>query len=133
MFTLLDDSDFPIVRYTIPDPPEARAGKDDRLLQDMDLLLARNQRFVLVSRGQHDRESVEVRQGRAVWFKENKALFAGRCLALIHIATDAEDLKRLKDQSADLSAALGVPLIVVSDDKEALQLAQSKVSSATEA
>lgn len=127
-FAFLDTSRFPIVRYRIPKAVGHLQAETDPLLKDLDLLLARNLPFILITSGQHDREPADVRKGRAVWFKAHQPRLASLCRVMIHIAPDPEERRRMIEQTQTLSNTLGMPLFVVSDETEADKRAQSILS-----
>lgn len=127
-FTFLDASRFPVVRYRIPEAVGHLQAETDPLLRDLDLLLARNLPFILITSGQHDREPADVRKGRAVWFKAHQPRLAGLCRVMIHIAPNPEERHRMIEQTQTLSNTLGMPLFVVSDETEADRRAQSVLS-----
>lgn len=127
---LIDDSDFPILRYRIPEPEIWKDTDRDRLLPELEALLAREERFVLITIGLHDREPEEVRKGRAVWFKAHRGHFAEHCLALIHVCTDQDEEAKLRNAHQNLADALGTQVCLARDEADAERQAQSQIETA---
>ena len=130
-FALLDDSGFPVVRYRVPDPMDIGRDGYDELLADLDILLARDAPFVMITSGQHDREPPDVRKGRAVWFKANQGRFASRCKAFIHVEPDEDELRRMDEKKESLGEALGVPCFLVSSEADAIRRAAASLEERT--
>ena len=120
---LLDDSRFPLVRYRVPEVVDHLRAEADPLIEDFNLLLDAKRSFVLITSGLHDREPIEVRKGRAVWFKANQNRLVDRCKALIHVEPDPDQRHRMLDQTQNLGDALGMPFFMVADEAEALACA----------
>lgn len=126
--TFLDASRFPIVRYRIPEAVDHLRAETDPLLRDLDLLLACDLPFVLITSGQHDREPADVRKGRAIWFKAHQPRLARLCRVMVHIAPDAEERCRMIAEAGKLRNTLGLPFFVVSSEAEAAKEASAALS-----
>ena len=120
---LLDASCFPVVHYRIPEPDGDTFADGDGLIADMEVLLRRDQPFVIVSSGLHDREPAEIRKGRAIWFKQNGARFAERCRAMIHVEPDEETRRLMAARLAKISDEMGTQFTVAGDTTAAEALA----------
>ena len=129
---LLDASRFPIVHYTIPEPDGDTFADGDGLLADMEVLLRRDVRFVIVSFGLHDREPAEIRKGRAIWFKQNGARFAERCKAMIHVEPDEEARRLMAAGLSKISNELGTLFTVAGDRAAAEALARKLLATEQE-
>ena len=121
---LLDASRFPLVRYRIPEPDENAFADGDSLLADMEVLLRRDQPFIVISFGLHDREPAEVRKGRALWFKQNRERFAERCRAMIHVEPDDETRRAMAERLSQIGKEIGTQLTVARDPAAADALAR---------
>lgn len=121
---ILDASRFPVVHYHIPEPDGATFADGDDLLADMDVLLRRDQPFIIVSFGLHDREPAEIRKGRAIWFKQNRARFAERCKAMIHVEPDGEARRLMAALLSKISDEMGTQFAVTGDTAAAEALAR---------
>ena len=122
---LLDASRFPIVHYNIPEPDGDTFAHGDGLLADLEVLLRRDLPFIIVSFGLHDREPAEIRRGRAIWFKQNRARFAEHCRAMIHVEPDEEARRVMASRLSKISNELGTQFTVAGDAAAAEALAEA--------
>ncbi len=129
---VLDDSEFPVVRYRVPAAPESWDALRSGTEADIERLLSRSRPFVLISSGEHDREPTEVRKRRSLWLKQNRDRLAEVCRAMIHVEPDPEPRQRMAAQAASVSKALGLPFIVVGTDAIAALHAATRLGTDTE-
>lgn len=123
---LLDLSRDPIVSLTAA--PPGTAGRVDNYHAALEWLIARNTPFVLItSASDSDAETKDERKARAEWFKTNLAALAGVCKGFVYI--EKNTIKRLmwEARARVMAAAFPVPMRIVSDKEEALDVSQAMI------
>ena len=117
-----DVGDFPLVRFQ---PDVLPAGYSDTWCDDMELLLERKEKFVIVSsiNGLPD-ESYEDRLKRVEWLKTGKIRCKDVLLAIIHVVPDAGKRAEIESIATSLFKIFNAPHFVTScqEDAEALGL-----------
>ncbi len=120
-----DLSDFPLVRFR---SSAAQAGYGVAWCAEMDGLVARAERFVLLFPASDRQESHEDRKVRGLWLKQNKEALAGTCLGLIIVEPDAAKRAEIEAQLPGAVRAFGTPQVVVGSLAEAEELGRRLVA-----
>lgn len=105
-FELHDVSEFPIVRFQAN---QIYKGCGDVWCAEMDLLLTRNEPFVLIYLPATRDEDHEDRKMRGLWLKSNKDALSGKCLGLIVVEPDDKKRAALEAMLPNLVHAFGTP------------------------
>lgn len=119
--TIHDLTDFPVVRLQ---PDAAVRGYASTWCTEMDELLARGDRFVLIYPLATRQEDHEDRKLRGTWLKHNKEALAAACLALVIVEPDSDKRTALEAHMAGTMRAFGTPQAAVASIAEAEALAR---------
>jgi hypothetical protein len=118
---LFDAADFPIVRYQAV---VSMAGYSARWIAEMEQFLAREETFVLITRGMQEEEAPEDRKQRALWFKQNKERLGRYCKGMILVKESASLREKLMTRAAKASRAFPFPVEIVANEEAAVALAR---------
>lgn len=125
--TIHDLTGFPLVRLR---PDAAIPGYGAAWCAEMNELLARRERFVLIYPPAERREDHEDRKLRGLWLKQNKDALAGVCLALIVVEPDPGTRTALEAHIAGAVRAFGTPQSVLASLAEAEELGRRLLAGA---
>lgn len=121
---LFDLSAFPLVRLPMLEP--GIAGTGERWAAEFDAVLARGERFVLLSIGPiREDEAHDDRKARALWLKRRRAELGRLCLAHLHVEQDPDRRAMMQDRAAKMGNAFPYPLTVFASEDLALDRAWS--------
>ena len=121
---LFDLSAFPLVRLPMPDP--GIVGTGERWAAEFDAVLAKGERFVLLSIGPiPEDESHDDRKARTLWLKRRRAELGRLCLAHLHVEHDPDRRAMIQDRAAKTAGAFPYPLTVFASEDSALDRAWS--------
>lgn len=120
-FSLHDIADFPLVRFR---SEAADPGYAPAWCAEMNALVERSARFVLIYPKAEGDEAHEDRKARGVWLKQNKDRLAEVCLGLIVVEPDAAGRAELEAMLPDLVRAFGTPQVVTASMEDAQVLAR---------
>jgi hypothetical protein len=121
MSSILDLTDFPIVRIQIDD---RTLGGTQAWIDEMEALLAREEPFAIISQSRVTKDSPEDEQRRGDWYRTNDQRLAQWCKMMTYVEPDAVARDRLQSQAAGLRRVFSFAFEVVADDRAALDLAR---------
>ena len=125
MSSILDLTDFPIVRIQIDD---RTLGGTQAWIDEMEALLAREEPFAIISQSRTTKDSPEDEQQRGDWYRTNDRRLAQWCKMMIYVEPDAVAYERLQSQAAGLRRVFSFAFDVVADDCAALDLAHRSLA-----
>ncbi|MDR6291709.1 MULTISPECIES: hypothetical protein [Inquilinus] len=128
---VFDLAAFPLVQ--MPVPQAEMPGYGDRWAVELDAILARETRFVMLSIGpMPDGERHDDRKARTLWLKRRRGDLARLCLSHLHVEPDP--LRRAAMQAmvvtARVAKAFPYPIALFADEEAALERAWSLLRSA---
>jgi hypothetical protein len=123
-----DLSDFPLVRFR---PEYAQAGYGTAWCAEMDELVARRDRFVLIYPASKRQDSQEDRKVRGLWLKANKEALADLCLGLIIVEPDPVKRAELEALFPGMVRAFGTPQAAVASLPQAEALGRQLLAGET--
>ena len=119
---LFDLSAFPLVRLPMPEP--GIVGYGERWTAEFDAILARGERFVLLSvRPIPEDEAHDDRKARALWLKRRRADLGRLCLAHLHVEHDPDRRAMMEERAAKMAGAFPYALGMFDSEDAALDRA----------
>jgi hypothetical protein len=119
---LFDLSAFPLVRLPMPEP--GIAGYGERWVAEFDAVLAREERFILLSIGPiSEDEAHDDRKARMLWLKRRRAELGRFCLAHLHVERDPDRRAMMQERAEKTAGAFPYALALFADEDAALERA----------
>ncbi len=123
-FELHDIRSFPQVTFL---SHLTTAGYASQWIREMEGLLQRQQKFVIIYPAGTEKESREDRKLRGIWLKNNKPDMQILCTGLVVIEPDENQRQLLEHQAAAATQSFGVRYYFVTDKASAEALAATLV------
>lgn len=120
---LLDVSAFPVVRF---DTSRVKPGYSAQWIAEMDAVLARGRRFVLVAGG-IVKDDARDRKARSLFLKSRQKDFARWCVAIIGVEPTPVARAARRAQAGVLTKAFGIEMQFVATEDEAMALGRARV------
>lgn len=102
-------------------------GYASQWIAEMDSLLHRQEKFVIIFPDGGENENREDRKLRGIWLKENKPQMQRLCAGLVVIEPQESQRKRLEQQAAAATQSFGVSYYFAADQQAAETLASSLI------
>lgn len=119
---LFDLAAFPLVRLPMPDP--RITGYGERWAAEFDAILAREERFVLLSVGPiPEDEAHDDRKARTLWLKRRRADLGRLCLAHLHVERDPDRRAMMEERAARMAGVFPYALGMFDSEDAALDRA----------
>lgn len=120
--SLFDLSAFPLVRLPMPEP--GIEGYGERWAAEFDAILARGERFVLLSVGpMPESEAHDDRRARTLWLKRRRGDLGRLCLAHLHVERDPDRRAMMEERAAKMAGVFPYALGMFGSEDSALDRA----------
>ncbi len=123
---LFDASQWPLIFGRFPELSES--DRVSRILDSLDAILAFKQPFVMARippSHDHDDEPHEDEKRSVVWIKKRKLDLRAYCKGYLYVTQDADLRELLEGRLKQVRKMYGFPMVVVADQNEAAEKAQS--------